>query len=261
MFTAPNPGPMTLEGTNTYVVGHDPAYVIDPGPNIPEYIEGLDAWLRQTHRRVAAVMLTHGHSDHTRGAASLREILGGVPVWASETIEHEKAVAAAVDHRFGHHEAFPVGDDMLETLATPGHSHDHVVFWMPKARILFAGDTILGRGSSVVAPPDGDMMLYMQTLSELQALDPAMIAPGHGSVITDPRAKIVEYIARRNEREQQILAVLRHGPVSLDDMVKKVYVDTDPRLLEYARRSLLAHVLKLQAEDRVHRADGEYWHT
>jgi glyoxylase-like metal-dependent hydrolase (beta-lactamase superfamily II) len=261
ILTAPNPGPMTLEGTNTYVVGQDPAYVIDPGPDIPEYIDALAGWLQETHRRVAAIFLTHGHPDHAPGAARLSKILGGVPLWASETMSYETARAAAVDSRFGPHQRFAAGTDTLEVISTPGHSHDHVAFWLPSSRILFAGDTVLGRGSSVIAPPDGDMLLYMRTLDEMLALDPAMIAPGHGPVITDPGAKISEYITHRNEREQQILGVLRQGPAGLEDLVNKIYVDTDPRLLDYARRSVEAQLLKLQVEHRAHRIRGEYWQT
>lgn len=261
MFTAPNPGPMTLEGTNTYVVGRDMAYIIDPGPNISSYIEALAARLRETASSVAGILLTHGHPDHTPGAAGLSRILGGVPVWASAAMAGDIAHVAAVDHRFGARQRFQTDGDTLETLATPGHSRDHVAFWLPKSRILFVGDTILGQGSSVIAPPDGDMALYMRTLAELQALAPEIIAPGHGPIITDSKCKISEYIAHRNDREQQILDVLQQGPAHLDDLVKRIYVDTDPRLLDFARASLEAQLIKLEGEKRVRRTSCDYWRT
>lgn len=261
MFTAPNPGPMTLDGTNTFVVGRETAYVIDPGPDIRPYLEALTGWLHGSGSKAAGILLTHGHSDHTPGAARLSHALGRIPIWASTAMAEDSAHAAAVDHRFSPSQRFPVDGETLEVLATPGHTHDHVAFWLPGTRILFVGDTILGQGSSVIAPPDGDMALYMHTLAELQVLTPKIIAPGHGAIIMDSKGKISEYIAHRNEREQQILNVLRQGPATLDDLVTRMYVGTDRRLLEFARASVEAQLIKLEGEHLVHRTRCDYWRT
>lgn len=256
MFTAPNPGPMTLQGTHTYVVGHDMAYVIDPGPDIPEYIDALRTWLQDSRHHVEGILLTHGHPDHTPGAASLTRLLGDVPVWASVKTAAEPAREAGVGRRFAPDQQFDVGGDTLAVLQTPGHTRDHVAFWLPELRLLIAGDTILGEGSSVIAPPEGDMAAYMRTLAQIQALDPAIIAPGHGPIITDPGAKVAEYVEHRKQREQQILDVLAHGPAGIDDLVDHMYVDTDPRLLDFARRSVEAQIIKLESEGLVrHRGD------
>lgn len=258
MFTAPNPGPMTLDGTNTYVVGHDPAYVIDPGPNIPEYIAAVANWLRNTDHRVEGILLTHGHHDHTLGTRRLAQALGSTPVWASATMTSDKAAIANVNRRYGAAERFDVDGDALEVLATPGHSHDHVAFRLLRSRVLFAGDTVLGRGSSVVAPADGNMSHYMQTLAAIDAVDPAIIAPGHGPIIYDPAAKITEYVEHRRQRERQILDALALGPMKTEDLVGRIYGDTDPRVLDFARSSLEAQLIKLEDEHQIRHIENEY---
>ena len=248
MFTAPNPGPKTLEGTHTFVVGHDRTYVIDPGPDIPAYGDALAAQLRDHGHVLQGILLTHGHPDHAPGAARLAETCG-VPVWGSTHLS-----SVAIDRTYDDDQWFEVDGDHLRVLSTPGHASDHVAFWLESARILFSGDTILGYGSTLVAPPEGDMAAYMRSLEVMRRLQPRLIAPGHGPIIRDPEAKIAEYVEHRRLREQRLLAALRQGPATARELVERVYTDTDPRLMDLALGSVQAQLVKLVAEGAVRQA-------
>lgn len=257
MYTAPNPGPKTLSGTHTYVVGREGAVIIDPGPLSPEYQRALTSSLRSAGISVVAILLSHGHPDHAPGAGILKELLG-VEVIASSRMPSEDAAAAGVDRSFDEAETFAPGSDALEVIATPGHTPDQVAFWMPKSRILFTGDNILGSGSSLIAPPEGDMTAYMHTLERLRSLGPRLILPGHGPVVTDPDAKIAEYIAHRRNREKQLVQALTESPGTVAQLVGRMYADTDPRLHDLARGSVEAQVKKLVREGRAERVGETY---
>jgi glyoxylase-like metal-dependent hydrolase (beta-lactamase superfamily II) len=253
MFTAPNPGPKTLSGTHAFVIGNERAYVVDPGPANPSYQRSLATWLSGAVRRVDGVLLTHGHPDHAPGAALLAA-LTGAHVWASERMTEPRQAGAGVDRLYSPDESFVVDGDELRIVLSPGHSPDHVAFWMPGARILFAGDTILGQGTTLIAPPEGDMVQYMETLERFRALNARVIAPGHGPVIHDPDAKIEEYIEHRRQREAQIVAALEDGPTRIPDLVARIYRDVDPSLHGLAAESVNAQLEKLVREGRVQAA-------
>lgn len=258
MFTAPNPGPKTLSGTHTYVVGKKGALVIDPGPASPEYQYQLASSLRALDIDVAAILLSHGHPDHAPGARLLKDFLG-VPVMASPCMSSEDADAAGVDRFFVDSETFESGSDTLQVLAAPGHTRDQVAFWMPRSHILFTGDTILGSGSTLIAPPEGDMGDYMETLERLDALQPRLILPGHGPVVSEPAAKIAEYVAHRRDREKQLVQVLADSPGTVSQLVARLYADTDVRLHGLARGSVEAQLEKLTREGKVGRAGEIYF--
>jgi glyoxylase-like metal-dependent hydrolase (beta-lactamase superfamily II) len=259
MTTAPNSGPKTLTGTHSYIVGTDPAYIIDPGPEIGVYQRALATYLRAGAPRLrpAAVLLTHGHPDHAPGAATLGGLLG-IPVFGSALMSRDDARAAGVQYTYKRNQSFPVGDGVLRVLPAPGHSTDQVAFWLPEPRVLFSGDTILGQGSTLVSPPEGDMQAYMQTLERLRALDARIILPGHGPVITRPDTKITEYLTHRRERERQLLDALGTGPATVGELVAAMYHDTDPRLRDLAEGSVLAQLEKLTRESRVQRQGERY---
>jgi len=235
---APNPGPFTLEGTNTWIVGDGRSLVIDPGPDDRGHLEAV---ARQAGA-VAAILLTHHHPDHAPGAALLARATGA-PVLALRPAPGEEPLAGGQMVRAGR-AAFRV-------LPTPGHSPDHVVFHDPDSGAMFTGDVVLGRGTSVVDPPEGDLKAYLESLLALLALQPGVLYPGHGPIVADGASKLREYLAHRKQRERQVLAGLEDGPKTPQELVPDIYADHPVELHPAASRSVLAHLLKLEAEGRV----------
>ena len=237
---APNPSVYTLEGTNTWVVGDGPTIVIDPGPDDPaHHDEVLD-----TAGEVAFVLVTHDHEDHGAGAAVFAE-RAHAPLFAWRK-------AAATHLRDGQRFAVPGAD--LEAVHTPGHSADHVVFVERANGALFTGDAVLGRGTSFIDPPDGDLTVYLTSLHRMQELAPRTIYPGHGPVVVDAGARLREYVAHRAEREEQVLAGLEAGDRTVAQLVERIYADYPSEVHALAARSVTAHLRKLDREGRVDKA-------
>jgi len=235
---APNPGVRELEGTNTYVVGEAPAIVIDPGPELEGHLREVE----RTAGRIGAIVLTHDHPDHAPGALLLAE-RSGVPV---------RAVRPPTDgSRLRDGEVVVSNGTTLRVVATPGHSPDSVAFWSAEERALFTGDTVLGRGTSVLDPPEGDLIAYLRSLRRLRDLEPATIYPGHGPVVLRGTAKLDEYLEHRAMRERQVLAELHDGARRIDELVAVIYEGYPVEAWPLAERSVLAHLLKLEAEGRV----------
>lgn len=243
---APNPGVMTLEGTNTWVVGPGPSLVIDPGPLDDGHLAEVEA----AARGVTAVLLTHDHPDHAEGAAAFAERVGAPLVAARPPRGGERL-------RDG--QAFHAPDVELLAVATPGHSVDHVVFHEPSTGALFTGDAVLGRGTSVIDPPDGDLAAYLRSLRRMRDLAPRTIHPGHGPLVLRAVAKLDAYLEHRAERERAILALLGFGPSTPERLAREIYVDLDPEARPLAERTVLAHLQKLQAEGRVDRDARDTW--
>jgi glyoxylase-like metal-dependent hydrolase (beta-lactamase superfamily II) len=236
---APNPGPFTLEGTNTWVVGAGPSVVIDPGPDDAGHILAV----LEEAEPVAAVLVTHRHPDHAPGARRLSRA-SGAPVFAFRPEEDERRLAPD--------ESVEAGEVRLRAIHTPGHTPDHLCFLLEGDRLLFTGDTVLGRGTSVIDPPEGDMAAYVRSLRVLRDLEPATIYPGHGPVVFTPKGKLEYYLRHRAEREEQILSVLTGRPRRAEDMVAEVYgTEVSEEMHPAAARSVLAHLLKLEREGRV----------
>ena len=250
---APNPSPMTLEGTNTYVVAtpeSGTAVVIDPGPPDPEHLDRVIGATRG--RGVELVLLTHTHPDHAEGAAALAARVGAPlgaldPEWATAGAP---GLAAGVGLR--------VGGVELEPLPTPGHAADHCCFWLGAERAMFTGDHILGRGTTVVEWPGGDMVSYLASLEAVRIFEPRRLYPGHGPLVEDPAATIREYIDHRMEREAQVLAALEAGDRTPAAMVRRIYADVDPALHRFAEMSVRAHLVKLIREGRAVERDGGF---
>lgn len=245
---APNPGVYTLEGTNTWIVGRDPSVVIDPGPDDAGHLREV----RDQAGPIAAVLVTHEHDDHSAGAARLAREAGGIPVRAYRPPEGGA--------RMHDGEEIVAGGARIRAIHAPGHTPDHVVFWVQGLRALFTGDAVLGRGTSVIDPPEGDLALYMRSLARMQELDPQVIYPGHGPAVFDAGAKLAEYVGHRREREEQIMAAIAEGRASTEEMVAAIYADYPADVHPLAARSVLAHLQKLEAEGRVEKArrDGRY---
>ncbi|UCF19416.1 MAG: MBL fold metallo-hydrolase [Gemmatimonadota bacterium] len=246
-LVAANPGPLTLDGTRTYVVGGDPCLIIDPGPDLGDHLDAIEVTLGSA--RVAAICITHHHADHAAGAAELRLRLAAPLAAAPDSAALAGLEPPEIPLRPGGRIDFDAGH--LVVVFAPGHCPDHVCFHWPEARALFAGDVIMGEGTSMVAPPEGDMAAYMTTLERLAGLETEVIYPGHGPMIQSAAEKIEEYIAHRRSREQQVVAALAGGAATPAAIRARVYEDLDPRLHRAAEGSVLAHLAKLVSEGRV----------
>jgi glyoxylase-like metal-dependent hydrolase (beta-lactamase superfamily II) len=207
---------MTLDGTNTYIVGEQPAYVIDPGPEDETHVAAIHG---EAERRggLGGVLLTHSHADH----------------------------AAAV----GMLEADVVESGPFQRIPTPGHAEDHVCFVLDG--VCFSGDLILGEGSSFVPPDGGSLAAYLDSLHRIAALDMELICPGHGPYVTDPAAKVDEYIEHRMERERKLVAALDRGERSRARLLAEAWDDVPAELRPAAAMVMQAHLEKLEAEGRL----------
>ncbi len=248
LVRAPNPSALTLDGTNSYVVAAgDAALVVDPGPPIARHVQALLETARNLGVTIRAIAVTHGHPDHAPAAALLAAETGA-PVYAhpASSVPHDRDLELE-----GH---LCVGDLALRVMDAPGHTFDHVVFYLPPERALFTGDVILGEGPVVIAPPGGAMRPYQRTLQRLadEFGDARVIYGGHGPVVTDARAKIAEYLAHRRMRERELIdALAAHGPKTIPELVLYIYGDDRPQLWPAMARQLLAHLLALESEGRV----------
>lgn len=235
---APNPGVYTLEGTNTWVVGDGPSIVIDPGPDDAGHLREVE----REAGRVGAILLTHAHPDHAPGAGPLAASTGA-PIHAF------RPPPEGLRLRDG--EPIRVVDVTVIPIHTPGHTPDHVAFWLERAGGLFTGDAVLGRGTSVIDPPEGDLAAYLRSLRRMRELGPRTLYPGHGPIVLEGGRKLEEYLAHRSEREQQILAALAGPPTSIAEVVDAVYSAYPSDVRPLASRSVLAHLKKLEGEGRV----------
>jgi glyoxylase-like metal-dependent hydrolase (beta-lactamase superfamily II) len=247
LVRAPNPSPMTLEGTNTYLLGAQGAgevVVVDPGPDLLDHRRAVDDALAEADAAVVAVVLTHHHSDHAEAAGWADE--WGAALYAfTPRLVPGPAVALADGAQLQR------GGMTIEAVHTPGHASDHLCLRVVETDAVLTGDHVLGRGTTVIAWPDGDMAAYLASLERLATLGAAVLYPGHGPVVDDPQSRVAEYLAHRREREEQVVAALRAGAATPAEVVAAVYAEVDPVLHPVAERSVRAHLAKLVAEGRV----------
>jgi glyoxylase-like metal-dependent hydrolase (beta-lactamase superfamily II) len=239
---APNPSPMTLEGTNTYLVGRGEVLVVDPGPDLPRHVDaivGAAAGLGAI--RYAAV--THHHADHLPAAYRLRERLQTVILGHPEL--------PGVDRPLRDEEELLFAGLHLRALWTPGHTDDHVCYFLAEDRAVFTGDLIAGRGTVVVGTGESDLARYLDSLARVAGFQAETLLPGHGPIVREPAAKVREYVEHRSERERQVLSALRDGPRTVDQIVRSVYTDLAEQLVPMAARNVRAHLFKLRGEGRV----------
>jgi glyoxylase-like metal-dependent hydrolase (beta-lactamase superfamily II) len=234
---APNPGPMTLDGTNTWVLrepGGPLRVVVDPGPLENGHVDALAAL-----GPIALIVLTHGHFDHCESAPRLHELTGAPVVGRDAALCIDAAPLSAATGRTA-----LAGLDWL-TLLTPGHSSDSVSFLLAADRALLTGDTVLGRGTAVVSPPDGhlgDYLASLQRLRDVAATEVDVILPGHGPVVNQPIEVLDYYLAHRRERLDQVRDALAAGDVNAAAVVRRVYTDVDESLWPYAEHSVQAQI-------------------
>ncbi len=273
-ITCRNPSAMTFSGTRSYLVGEGEVALIDPGPDDREHLAAIAAALAPGER-IAHILVTHSHIDHSPGARAVAAATGA-PVHAfgphgaglSETMRRLKADGIALgggeggdggfrpDHAMPEGETIGVGGEAggwaLTALHTPGHLSNHICLALEGTGVLFTGDTVMGWATTLVSPPEGDMAALMATLRRLAGrADDRLYLPGHGHPVTDPAAMLGFQIAHREQRMAQILAGLAAGPADAGKLAREIYTDVDPRLLPAARRNVLATLIGLLDQGRV----------
>jgi glyoxylase-like metal-dependent hydrolase (beta-lactamase superfamily II) len=232
---AANPGPFTLSGTNTWIVGRDPAWLVDPGPPLADHLGALEAELA-VRGGLGGIALTHDHVDHAEAVPAMRELHPGVPLAAAR---------GEVD------QTLQDGDKVgpLEALSTPGHAPDHLTYIVGDAALT--GDAVLGEGSVFIFPDPGALAGYLNGLMRLRERHPRVLCPGHGPLVEDPQAKLDEYIAHRLDRERRLLDALAGGRRTADELLDDVWSDAPVPLRPAAAVTLAAHLDKLADEDRL----------
>ncbi|MET0984856.1 MAG: MBL fold metallo-hydrolase [Steroidobacteraceae bacterium] len=248
-LVANNPGYMTGPGTNSYVIGHERFFVVDPGPQEQRHIDRL---LEVTQGRIAAVLATHTHQDHSPGARALCERTGAALYGMRAAHAERQDPTFAPTRELRDNEVVNVDGLQVRALHTPGHASNHLCYLLPNG-LLLTGDHLMQGSTVVITPPDGNMRAYLQSLERLQTEPVRALAPGHGAVIEDGQGEIAGVIAHRLKREAKVIAKLLEagGAATTDDLVPPVYDDVDPRIHPVARYSLLAHLIKLCEDGKV----------
>jgi glyoxylase-like metal-dependent hydrolase (beta-lactamase superfamily II) len=232
---ADNPSPFTLSGTNSWIAGRNPAWLIDPGPSLESHLRALTLELER-RGGLGGIALTHDHLDHSEAAPALREHFAGAPVAGGRG---PVDVVLSSGGRFG----------PFEALATPGHAPDHFAFILDG--VAFTGDAVLGEGSVFIAPDPGALAGYLDGLRRLRAVELELICPGHGPLVRDPEARLEQYQAHRAKREQRLLAAIAGGKRSVDELLDAAWDDAPPALRPAAAVTLAAHLDKLADEGRL----------
>jgi glyoxylase-like metal-dependent hydrolase (beta-lactamase superfamily II) len=263
---ARNASPFSYTGTQTYIVGHGDVAVIDPGPlsDDPAHVGEL---VRLTGgERITAIMCTHTHRDHSPAAAPLAAATGAPVIGCAPLVLSDDGprADAGFDPTYAPTRVLDDGESIsadgwtLTAVHTPGHTSNHLCFALAEEKALFSGDHVMGWSTTVVSPPDGDMADYMRSLALLLERDDKVYYPAHGKPVEKPQRLVRGMMGHRKQREGQILRLIERGVGAIPNMVAEMYKGIDPRLYGAAGRSVLAHLLDLQARGRVaERAD--FW--
>ncbi len=262
---APNASPFTLDGTQTFIVGDGEVAVIDPGPDDQQHVDALLVGL--AGEKVVAILCTHTHRDHSPAARLLKErtgapVIGCAPLLAGAAGEPEDESfdrEHAPDHVLADGEQVTGPGWTLQAVATPGHTSNHLCFAWAERDVLFSGDHVMAWSTTIVSPPDGDMGAYLASLGKLLGRADAIYYPTHGPAVNRPHPYVRALIGHRRMREQQILGRLQQGEGAIRNMVADLYRGTDPHLHPAAARSVLAHLVDLEARGLVGRS-GDLWY-
>jgi glyoxylase-like metal-dependent hydrolase (beta-lactamase superfamily II) len=240
---AANPGPFTLTGTNSWILGRDPAWLVDPGPLLGGHVDELAVEIGG-RGGLGGIALTHDHADHAAAVRATRERFPEAPLAGARG---DVNVLLADGSRFG----------PLEAIATPGHSPDHLAF-LTRAparerdgEVIFSGDAVLGEGSVFITPDPGALASYLKALERLRQRELVLLCPGHGPLVRDTSAKLDEYISHRLERESRLSAALDAGKRTVDELLEDVWSDAPAALRPAAAATLAAHLDKLAEEGRL----------
>jgi glyoxylase-like metal-dependent hydrolase (beta-lactamase superfamily II) len=246
-IVAPNPGPMTYYGTNSWLLDEPEGItIIDPGPNDASHVAAI---LAAAGGRVRTILLTHTHHDHLGATAALQAATGApVLAWATPWAPNFTPTRPIADgERIG----------SLSALYTPGHASDHLCFAHPSGAV-FTGDHVMSWSTSIVSPPDGDMLAYMDSLRRLIAREDVLYLPGHGPPLPEPGALARGMLGHRSMREASILRCLEAGQTTEETIAASLYAGLAPHLIPAAARNVLAHLLKLRAEGRATQHNGHW---
>jgi glyoxylase-like metal-dependent hydrolase (beta-lactamase superfamily II) len=253
---APNPGMMTGPGTNTYILGEKETVVIDPGPAIDVHI---DLICELAPGPVRWILVTHTHPDHSPAVSALAEKTGAERLGRPAPDGPSQDKTFTPDRVLGDGEIFRTPEFDLEVIHTPGHASNHLCYFYREPGCLFTGDHIINGSTVVIDPPDGNMSDYLNSLEHLMDKVLTMIVPGHGDPIDSPYEAIDWIIKHRLEREAKVVAALEESPASTSaELVPRAYADVHAGLHSLAERSLLAHLIKLENDERVSR-EGDRW--
>jgi glyoxylase-like metal-dependent hydrolase (beta-lactamase superfamily II) len=240
---AANPGPFTLSGTNSWVVGREPAWLVDPGPLLQEHVDALVSEIGG-RGGLGGIALTHDHADHAQAVRSVRERFPEAPLAGARG---EVDAFLADGSRFG----------PFEAVSTPGHSPDHLAFVAAGptrehgGEVVFAGDAVLGEGSVFITPDPGALVSYLEGLQKLRRRELALLCPGHGPLVRDVAAKLGQYVTHRLDRERRVLAALDAGKRTVDELLDDAWSDAPAVLRPAAALTLAAHLDKLASEGRL----------
>jgi len=241
--------------TNTYlIVGTDGAVWVDTGwDREGEAQARIDYWQRIGRPPLKGIVVTHRHPPHWGNAPAIQNVTSApiISTAAEKDAIEERMAGARVGKVVRDGETLGLGDRTIEFVHAPGHTYGSLAVFVREPKALFTGDNVMGTGSSVVNPGEGEIALYLDTMEKFRRYDPAVIYPGQGPVITHPQAKLRELIQHRHEREAQIVDLLKQGSRSVDDLFRIIYSGLDERLSHLARNQIRSHLLKLENEDRV----------
>lgn len=261
---APNSGPFTYTGTGTYIVGHGTVAVIDPGPDDAGHVAAVLAAV--AGEQVSHILITHTHRDHSPASRALKAATGCSIVGCAPIAGHDAGgeIEEGFDRDYRPDQVMADGDQVsgpgwtLTAVHTPGHTSNHLCFALAEEKALFTGDHVMGWSTTVIAPPDGDMATYLASLRKLLGRTDAIYWPTHGRPITRPKPFVRALIAHRKQREGQILSLLDEKAAMIPEIVARLYAQVPQALHGAAGRSVLAHLIDLEARGRVTCDQGVY---
>ena len=256
-ITANNGGIFTGKGTNTYLIGKEDITLIDPGPNIPEHIDKI---LSVGKNKIKRILVTHTHTDHSPAALPISKKLN-IPMfgrlvdresqWEDETF--------IPDNVLSHGDEISTDEYSLEIIHTPGHASNHLCFYIKEIKCLLTGDHIMDGSTVVIAPPDGNMTEYINSLRLLEKYEINYFAPGHGNIMKEPKKTINSIIRHRLSRESKVLrCVEKKQNLNIDQLLLLVYDDVPEMLHPIAKMSLLAHLIKLEEDGKLKNYENTY---